>query len=147
VTTGGCQAVVGIVSLAVFSCAGKITGMESTRLPSLTNAGEYVEVPRWIPNSTDYRHLSGKRVFAEIGGKGRSLQVGRLQVYGPNSAGRFAVDLTFRWPENDASFAGYVYHLSLAQLERIVPVQHPQHEYEYLGVLNADHPFTTSFQS
>jgi hypothetical protein len=122
--------------------------MRSSRLENLTNPDEYVEVPRWIRNSTDYRHLSGKRVLVETGGKNsRSLQVGRLQVHGPNSEGLFAVDLTVRWPEHDPSFAGHIYHLSLAQLERIVPVRHPRYEFEYLGVLNADHPFTTSFEN
>jgi hypothetical protein len=116
--------------------------MKPLRLENLHNPHEFIEVPRWISNSTDYRYLDGKRVFVEWGGKGRSLVVGLCRVHGPNPDGYFAVDLTIRFPENDPSFKGYTFHLSLMQLERIMPTQNSQYDFEYRGVLNQDHPFT-----
>jgi len=116
------------------------------RLPSLIHPDEFIEVPRWLPSATDFRYLVGKRAFVETGGnKHHSVEIGVFRVHGPNAEGRFAVDLAFPSPGSVTSLKDYIYHLSLAQLERLRPVQHSQYEFTYNGVLHADHPFTSSF--
>jgi hypothetical protein len=116
------------------------------RLPSLRHPDEFIEVPRWLPTLTDHRHLDGKRVFAEVGyGKYHALKIGYLRVHGPNAEGHFAVDLSFPCPGSVTSLKAYIYHLSQTQLERLIPVEHKHYEFTYGGVLNADHPFTSSF--
>jgi hypothetical protein len=116
------------------------------RLPSLKDPNEFIEVPRWLPVLTDFRHLDGKRVFAEVSyGKYHALEIGYLRVHGPNAGGHFAVDLLFPCQGSVTSLKAYIYHLSLAQLERMIPVQHTKYEFTYDGALSADHPFTSSF--
>ena len=116
------------------------------RLPSLKDPNEFIEVPRWLPVLRDYRHLQGKRVFAEVYyGKSHVLKIGYLGVHGPNTEGHFAIDLSFPCPGSVTSLKAYIYHLSLSQVERIIPVQHKQYEFTYEGVLRADHSFTSSF--
>lgn len=118
------------------------------RLPSLKHPDEFIEVPRWIPDSADYRHLDGKRVFAETGGSTyHALKIGRLYVHGPNADGLFAVDLAFPCPDSVTSLKAYIYHLSKRHLERLCPVHHDQYEFTYEGVLYADRPFTSSFEN
>jgi hypothetical protein len=80
------------------------------RLPSLKNPDEFIEVPRWLPTLTDYRHFDGKRVFAEAGfGKYHAFKIGYLRVQGPNAEGHFAVDLSFPCPGSVTSLKAYIY--------------------------------------
>ena len=116
------------------------------RLPSLRDPDEFIEVPRWLPTLADQRPLDGKRVLAKAGyGHSHFLEIGYFRTYGPNAEGCFAVDISFPCPGSVTSLKAYVYHLSPAQLARLVPCENPEYEFVYDGVLNADHPFTSSF--
>ncbi len=90
---------------------------------------------------------AAKRVLAEVGwgSKYHALEIGHFRVLGPNPEGHFAVDLEFPCPGSVTSLKAYILHLSAAHLDRLRPVEDKPYEFAYEGVLNSDHPFTSSF--
>lgn len=117
------------------------------RLPSLKSSEEFIEVPRWLADQIDYRHLDGKRTLVEVawGYKYHAIEIGVFAVHGPDPAGRLAVDLAFPCTGTVTSLKSYIHHLSIEQLKPLRPVRHPSYDFTYAGVLSADHPFTSSF--